>query len=223
MGNIFAINGSPRGEKGNTQRILSPFIEGIEEAGGSVDLFFTKVLDLQYCDCGMMYCWREEPGVCCNQDDMQKLYPKLREAEILILATPIYVPLPGKMTTFINRFVPLMWPKLEHREGRTRARLREDVAIKKIVLVSTGGWYEIENFNHVVSIIEDLSETMSIEFGGAILRPHAARMLKDGVLTEAGEQVLFAVKQAGIDLIQKGRINDKLIEEIRVPLYQLRS
>ncbi len=223
MAKIFVINGSPRGKTGNTQRILNMFVEGIKEAGGSVELFFTKELDLQHCDCGIMYCWREEPGACCNQDDMQMLYPKLREAEILILATPIYVPMPGKMVTFINRLVPLIWPKLEHREGRTRALLREDVAIKKIVLVSTGGWYEIENFNHVVSLVEDLSATMSVEFGGAILRPHAARMLEDEQLTEAGEQVLLAVRQAGMELIQKGRINHKLIEVIREPLYQIGS
>ena len=154
---------------------------------------------------------------------MQNLYPKLREAEVLILATPIYIPLPGPMVTFMNRLCPLILPRLERREGRTRARLREDVALKKIVLVSTGGWYEIENFNHVVSVVEDMAKTMSIEFCGALLRPHATRMLEEGSLTKAGRLVLGAVREAGKELIQKRKIDDKLLEEIKKPLYEIGS
>jgi multimeric flavodoxin WrbA len=39
---------------------------------------------------------------------MQSLYPKLREADILMLATPVYVPFPREMQNLVNRLVPLL-------------------------------------------------------------------------------------------------------------------
>jgi hypothetical protein len=65
-----------------------------------------------------------------------------READILVLATPVYGPLPGEMQNLLNRLVPLFDSILEMRNDHTRARLRQDVKISKIVLVSTCGWWE---------------------------------------------------------------------------------
>ena len=46
MGKLLAINGSPRGKKGNTQKILNALIEGIGAAGESVEMAFLQPLDL---------------------------------------------------------------------------------------------------------------------------------------------------------------------------------
>jgi hypothetical protein len=92
-----AINGSPRMDKGNTARVLGPFIQGMVDAGSEVELFYASRLKLKPCACNEMYCWYTRPGECCIQDDKQSLYPKLKEADTLILATPVYIPLPGAM------------------------------------------------------------------------------------------------------------------------------
>jgi len=109
---------------------------------------------------------------------MQMLYPKLRGADILVLVTPVYIPLPGEMQDFINRLCPLIEPVLEWRDGRTRARFHEDVKIRQIVLVSASGWWEKGNFDTVVRIAEELAKDANVEFGGAILRPHASFLVK---------------------------------------------
>jgi len=172
MAKAVVINGSPRKDKGNTAMILDPFIHGMTEAGADVEVFYTKNLKVKPCT-GQLQCWGKTPGECYIKDDMQKLYPKLREADILVLATPVYIPLPGEMQNVINRLCPLLDPFLEFREGRTRAMFRKDVGIRKIVLVSTGGWWEKANFGTVVRITEELAKDASVEFAGAVLRPHA--------------------------------------------------
>ena len=129
-----AINVSPRKDKGNTGMILAAFIQVMTAAGAEVEVFYTKDLKLKPCT-GEMKCWWETPGECYIKDGMQQVYPKLREADIIILASPVYVPLPGEMQIFINRLVPLVIPLLETRAGRTRARLREGVKIQKILLI----------------------------------------------------------------------------------------
>jgi len=90
--NVIAINGSPKMEKGNTVKILKPFLEGMETAGASVELFYAKRLNVRPCD-GELYCWTKKPGQCYIDDSMQSLYPKLRDADIIVLATPVYIPL----------------------------------------------------------------------------------------------------------------------------------
>jgi multimeric flavodoxin WrbA len=214
----IAINGSPRKEQGYTAMILTPFIQGMMDAGSEVELFYASSLKIKPCTCGEMYCWYKKPGECCIKDDMQLLYPKLREADILILATPVYIPLPGEMQDFINRLCPLVKPFLEKREGRTRARLHERVRIQKIVLVSTGGWWEKENFGTVVRIGEELAENTSVEFAGAVLRPHASLMRQGGEVTEEGEAVLNEVRRAGHELVKDGVMSQKTLEAISRPL-----
>lgn len=218
MSKAVAINGSPRMEKGNTAMVLTPFIQGMMDAGSDVELFYASRLKVKPCTCGEMYCWYKRPGECCIKDDMQLLYPKLKKADILILATPVYIPLPGEMQNIINRLCPLVKPFLETREGRTRARFHEEVEIQKIVLVSTGGWWEKENFGTVVRITEELAEDASVEFAGAVLRPHAFLMKEEGELTEEGEAVLNAVRRAGYELVKEGVMSKETLEVISRPL-----
>lgn len=218
MSKAVAINGSPRMEKGNTALVLTPFIQGMTDAGYDVELFYASRLKVKPCACGEMYCWDQRPGECCIQDDMQLLYPKLREADILILATPVYIPLPGEMQNVINRLCPLLDPSLEFRAGRTRARFRQDVAIRKIVLVSVSGWWEKGNFGTVVRIAEELAQDASVEFAGAVLRPHAFLMKKGGELTADGQAVLNAAHRAGYELVKEGAMTDEALEAISRPL-----
>jgi multimeric flavodoxin WrbA len=119
---VVAINGSPKIEKGRTAKILTPFLEGMEKAGATVELFYAKRLNVKPCD-GELYCWNKKLGECYIHDGMQPLYSKLHEADILVFATPVYAPLPGEMQNLINRIVPLMDPFLKRQNGRTRARL----------------------------------------------------------------------------------------------------
>jgi multimeric flavodoxin WrbA len=205
-------------DKGHTALVLTPFIQGMMDAGAEVELFYASRLKVKSCSCGVMSCWNDSPGECCIQDDMQLLYPKLKAADVLILATPVYVPLPGDMENVVNRLCPLIEPRLERRQGRTRARFREDVGIQKIVLVATSGWWEIENFDTVIRVVKELAENASVEFGGAVLRPHAYVMKVDDKITEDGEAVLDAVRRAGNELVGQGRMSQETLAAISRPL-----
>jgi multimeric flavodoxin WrbA len=217
MSKVLAINGSPRIEKGNTHLILAPFLAGITDAGADVEVVYASRLDIEPC-VGEFHCWYDKPGECYIQDDMQDLYPKLRAAETLVVASPVYIPLPGEMQNLINRLLPLIEPLLETRDGRTRARFHKDVKMNKIVLVSTSGWWEMGNFGTVVRIAEEIAEDCSVEFAGAVLRPHAFLMRGDGELTEDGREIQAAARKAGYELIKDGRMKAETLEEVGRPL-----
>jgi multimeric flavodoxin WrbA len=218
MSKAVAINGSPRMERGNTAMVLGPFIEGMTDAGSRVELFYASRLRVKPCACGKLYCWNDVPGECCIKDNMELLYPRLKEADILILAIPVYIPLPGDMQNIINRICPLIDPVLDFRKGRTRAKFRKDVRIRAIALVSTGGWWEKGNFATVVRIIKEIAEDASVKFAGAVLRPHAGVMRKDGELTQDGKAILNAVQGAGQELIKDGAMRQETLAAISRPL-----
>ncbi len=217
MAKAVAINGSPRAEKGNTAMIMIPFMEGMRSAGADAVTFYAKDLKIKPCT-GEMHCWYEKPGECYIQDGMQKVYPALKCAEILVLGTPVYIPLPGEMQNIMNRLCPLVIPELQTREGRTRARFRDDVKIRKVVLVATGAWYEKENLSTVERIALEFAEDASVEFVGAVLRPHAFLMKQQGKLTKDGARIIEIVRQAGRELVENGRIAKKTLDLIARPL-----
>ena len=218
MSKAVAINGSPRMERGNTKMVLNPFIEGMADAGSHVELFYASRLKVKPCSCGTMYCWTEMPGECCIKDKMELLYPRLKESDILVLATPVYIPLPGDMQDIINRLCPLIDPVLEFRKGRTRAKFHKDVRIRAIVLVSTGGWWEKGNFGAVVRIVKEIAANTGVQFAGAVLRPHAHAMRRKGELTQDGRSVLVAVRRAGYELIKDGVMRQETLAAISRPL-----
>jgi hypothetical protein len=201
-------------EKGNTALLLEAVLDGMKEAGAAVELFYAKRLNVKPC-LGEFHCWDEKPGECITQDSMQTVYPKLRAADVLVLATPVHIPLPGEMQNFVNRLCPLMEPIIEFRDGRERARFHEDARIRKIVLLSTCGWWEMGNFGTVLRIAEELAKDVGQELAAAVLRPHAHLMKEN---KEKAKIILEAAKQAGMQLIKEGRISRKLLDTISQPL-----
>jgi multimeric flavodoxin WrbA len=211
---VLAINGSARMEKGYTAMILNPFLEGMKEAGAEVELLYARRLNVSPCT-GEFDCWYDKPGECYINDGMQLVYPKLREAETLVLAVPVYIPLPGEMQNFINRLCPLIEPILTTRNNRMRARFHENVKIKKIALVSACGWWEKGNFSTVLRIVKEIARDCNVHFAGALLRPHADLLDKN---EEKSKEIFEAAKQAGFQLAKEGKMPKDLLETVAQPL-----
>lgn len=211
---VVAVNGSPRMEKGRTTSILTPFLEGLKKGGASVEHYYLQKMKIRPC-IGEFKCWSETPGECFYKDDMQNIYDVLREADVLVIATPVYAPLPGATQEFLNRLVPLMQPSLELREDRTRAKVRENVNLSKFVLVSTSGWWELGNLDIVVHIVEEYASTFSVEFAGALLRPHSGMILE---LPEKAQEIFDATTEAGYQLATNGSMAPEILQAISKPL-----
>ena len=87
---VLIINGSPKKERGTTAGLLKHFVEGIEEAGASVETIYSKGYDLGDCR-GCFNCWSSTPGKCIQDDEMKEILVKIADADLLVLATPVFV------------------------------------------------------------------------------------------------------------------------------------
>ncbi|MGA2120504.1 MAG: flavodoxin family protein [Methanoregula sp.] len=98
---ILAIHGSPRTVR-STTRILANFVlEGAAEAGAE-----TEMIDL--CDYRVTPCSACEGcsfnGICVFEDDVPAIIARMREADGIIFASPVYIDnISGQMKVFFDR------------------------------------------------------------------------------------------------------------------------
>ena len=219
---VVAINGSPKMDKGNTALILEPFLEGMREVGAEVELFYTKKLKINPCQ-GDFRCSTETPGECFQKDDMQMLHPKLCEADIWVFATPVYASgMTGPLKNLIDRIlIPLGEPFLELRDGRCHHPLREGTKPGQVVLVSSCGYWEMDNFDLLLAHIHAFCEHAEREFAGALLRPHGPAlqpMMEKGVPID---DIFEAAKEAGRQLVEDGKMSPATLAVVSRELLPL--
>jgi len=104
---VLGILGSPRRE-GNTEILLDEALRGASDHGGLCEKIILR--DLKITPCLEIYKCAED-GVCAIQDEMQGLFPKIIQAERLILASPIFFySVPALAKAMIDRCQSL-WAK----------------------------------------------------------------------------------------------------------------
>jgi len=84
--NILGIMGSPR-IKGNTDILLDRALEGAQSRGAEVDKIIVDKLKISPCK---EYYGCLNDGKCVIRDDMDGIYPRLLQADRLIVASPMF-------------------------------------------------------------------------------------------------------------------------------------
>lgn len=85
---IIVLNGSPR-PKGNTTGLIEAFTAGAEAAGHTVTSFLLDRMDIHGCK-GCYGGGKDPDSPCVQKDDMDKIYPVYRAADVVVLASPLY-------------------------------------------------------------------------------------------------------------------------------------
>ena len=84
---IAVFNGSPR--KQNTSAMVEAFREGAEAAGHEVGVYHVGQMKIAGC-LGCEYCHTKGEGTCIQKDDIEKILPAYKEADMIVFASPIY-------------------------------------------------------------------------------------------------------------------------------------
>ncbi len=85
---IIVLKGSPR-QKGNSCTLANSLVKGAKDNGAHVEEFFLHKLDIKPCN-ACNGCFNNPEKDCVIDDDMQKIYPSLRTADAIVIATPTY-------------------------------------------------------------------------------------------------------------------------------------
>jgi multimeric flavodoxin WrbA len=215
----IAINASPMMDKGNTAAILNPFLDGMREAGAEIELLYTKQLDIKPCQ-GEFKCRIE--GKCFQKDDMEMLLPKLAEADIQVFATPVWVDgIISSLKILWERTVPMANPLFVLRDGHCHKPRRDDSDKGKAVLVSTCGYWELDNFDAMLAHFKARSWNMNREFAGALLRPHSAALKIMPSRGSSIDDIFDAAREAGRQLVKQGEMSSETLAAVSRPLMPL--
>ena len=103
---IVILNGSPR-RKGNTSALVKAFAEGAKNVGNTVMEFFLGGMDIHGCKgCFGGHSGRDCP--CVQRDDMDKIYPAVKDCDVVVLASPLYYwNMSGQLRTAVDRLFAL--------------------------------------------------------------------------------------------------------------------
>ena len=95
---VIGIVGSPR-KDGNTASLTAHTLKAIAEEGLDTELISLSGLDIKPCQ-ACYHCLKEEK--CSIEDDMFPIYLKMKEADGIILASPVYY---GSATALSKAFI----------------------------------------------------------------------------------------------------------------------
>lgn len=102
--NLIAINGSPH-PNGNTATVMNWVIEGAKELGAEVNWLQISEMNINYCK-GCHSCLKT--GKCIIEDDLQLILEKVKDADGVIVGSPVYGGRPtAQLKTLMDRITLL--------------------------------------------------------------------------------------------------------------------
>ncbi len=84
---VLILSGSPR-KGGNSDLLCDEFMRGAVESGHQVEKLRVAAMDIH--PCIACYHCRENDGQCAFKDDMAAVLQKMIDADVLVLASPVY-------------------------------------------------------------------------------------------------------------------------------------
>ena len=213
---VLALNGSLRGDRGATGKILQSMGTGVEKAGGIWNVVHLSELKIETCR-ACNHCQRTKTYKCIfdDKDNTEEVFGKMADSDVLIYASPVYV---FGVSSLLKRLLE---------------RLHSRAPVAKIVLTKSGLFFH--EINHSISskpfisiVVYDNVENLTVRntkeyfriFGRFMDAPHVAHLERRsaaawiaalaGTSKEAKKNagsVLTAYIRAGEELVLKGCIS----------------
>jgi multimeric flavodoxin WrbA len=144
---IVILNGSPR-KKGNTSSLTASFAEGARSANDEVTEFFLSDMEIHGCrGCFGGHSSKDCP--CAQKDGMAAIYPKVKEADVVVLASPLYYwTISGQLKMVIDRLFAL-----EEGDGQ---KLRGNGKAGVLLMAAGGDDFEdsLNYFDHLMKHLQ---------------------------------------------------------------------
>ncbi|HAZ10082.1 MAG TPA: flavodoxin family protein [Candidatus Omnitrophica bacterium] len=151
---VLGINGSPR-IGGNTDTLLDKVLQGARSKGADTEKIVLNELKFVPCqECEKM----ADDGGCLVKDGMQPVYKKIKEADAIVFASPVFFgSLSAQSKMMIDRF-QCAW--------RAKYILKKDAGYKKIpgAFISVEGSNRKDFFENAKSIVKNFFATVNVQY-----------------------------------------------------------
>lgn len=212
---VFSIDCFAKNEEQESRELLSRFLSGVEAGGGEVErirVSESNILECRHCFDNPDF---HTPGVCLQDDDMNRLYPVLKSSDVWVFAFDYNISSPNfAINNLIDRLEPLFPDNPEEQTKQTNS---------KIVLLSTCSCWDAGTFEPVVDRFKDLAAIAGREFAGAMLRPDFGKSEFGIDYGHAIDKVYDTSEFLGRELAQSGTLPEKKLEEFSACIKKRRK
>ena len=216
---IAAINGSHRGKRGYTHYLINKLFNGAINSGADCEELILSNLRINMC-CACQVCATEKHFLKCiydQKDDVSMVFEKMRQADIIIYATPIYVMnMSGLMKIFLDRIYSTgdCSDYRLSKSGLIFHHISKEIYSKPFVTLICCDNFENETTKSVVTYFRTFSRFMDAPQAGTIIR-RSGKLTGYGKIPEREKQFpkIFesyrALENAGKELVEFGKISRK--------------
>lgn len=192
--------------------MLDLLIEGMRESV-EVQKFYPHKMNIGPCN-SCFSCWgKKTPGQCSQKDDFEQILEAYKQADYLFWAFPLYVfSMPATVKNILDRLLVIMEPdQFEGSTGLTEHPKRF-ARERKAVLISSGGFPEIENFDLLRKHFHMICQHMDWQWAGEVLIPASGAANVPGLFAEKYE----LIGKAGEELLD-GCVTNQTTKDIAEP------
>lgn len=151
--NIVILNGSPR-RNGNTDMLVDELIKGISESQCHITSVYPSKLKIHSC-IGCNSCYKNEEHKCVFDDDMTKCYDILLQADVIVVASPVYFyGITSQLKALVDRL---------HNPVRNKFR------VKKLALLCVCADNDLKVFDSIKCMYKSAVDYFALENMGMVL------------------------------------------------------
>ena len=159
---VLGLFGSPR-KGGNTDLLLAEALKGAAAAGAKVEEIHLSDCKITPCR-GCIGCFKD--GICVIMDEMQQLYPRLLEADIVILASPVYFyGITGWAKAMVDR-IQALWAR---KYVLHNPELGKEGVKRRGFFISVGGTKGQRMFEGAILTVKYFFDAFNADYAGELL------------------------------------------------------
>ncbi len=211
---VVILNGSARGGKGVTGKLLKALTAGLAKAEATVQTFEISRRSISPCT-GCLTCMHKTPGRCAIRDDMEPIYEALQISDLLVMATPLYVDtMSAQLKTVMDRCLACLQPFfIRDAAGRVRHPFTWRMPAN-FLLLSTAAFPEPEIFAPLIATFRAEAANFSSRAVGEICIPGSIALQMEPELLE---RHLSLLEEAGEIVGKAGSVPVNLLQTLNTP------
>ncbi len=188
---VLGIYGSPR-KGGNTDEMLNAFLAGAAGSGAASERLYVRDLEIQPCiGCG--HC--DKAGSCVQQDAMVGVYPRLEQADRIVVASPIYFySVTAQLKMLIDRSQALLMKKKLANEARGYSPKKQP---RKGFLLSAAATRGKRLFDCAILPVRYFFDALDVQYAGELCFPG----IEERKAIEKHPTALDECRQAGREFV----------------------
>jgi multimeric flavodoxin WrbA len=151
----MGLVGSPH-KTGNTAWIVNQILEGAKQQGAQTQSYSSSELDIKPCR-GCLSCHNNGDQGCVVNDDMQKLYAAIEDADAIVFGSPIYMgQMSGQAKIFTYRLFAAISPRFS-------PHYKEKAVKKKLALTFNQGNPDASLFQTYIDYTKHMFEMLEFD------------------------------------------------------------